>query len=79
MGMTAAQHFEKAEELLEKASTYNNADDKCAAWAARAQAHLEAARLLHDVTASMADPSSPPGTAAYRVGLDKVAEQRRVN
>jgi hypothetical protein len=78
MTMTAAQHFEKAEELLEKATTYNN-DDNVPGWAARAQAHLDAARLLFDIEASRLAPGTSTGTAAYRSGLDTVAEKRRAN
>lgn len=78
MTMTAAQHFEKAEQLLEKAETYSD-DDKCAAWAARAQAHLDAARLLFDVEKSRLAPNASVGTASWRSGLDTVAEKRRAN
>jgi hypothetical protein len=76
--MTAAQHFEKAEELLQKATDYNN-DPQVVGWAARAQAHLDAARLLFDVEASRVTTGASTGTAAYRSGLDTVAEKRRAN
>ena len=76
MAMTAAEHFEKAEELLEKAAQYNN-DDKVLTWATRAHAHLAAARLLLDTEISMADSGSTPGTAAWRAGMDQIAEKRR--
>lgn len=76
MAMTAAQHFEKAEELLTDAARLGGDLEMGQAYAARAQAHLNAARLLLDLETSR---NNTPGTAAYRSGLDKIAEQRRVN
>ncbi|MFD8384343.1 hypothetical protein ACFV2X_38475 [Streptomyces sp. NPDC059679] len=76
MAMTAAEHFEKAEALLEKADNYCN-DDRVPIWLTRAHAHLAAARLLLDAEISMVDPGSPPGTAAWRSGMDQIAEKRR--
>ena len=48
MTMTAAEHFEKAEYLLEKADE-EWGNDKALTLATRAQAHLDAARLLFEV------------------------------
>jgi hypothetical protein len=77
MAMTAAEHFEKAEELLEEAEGLKI--EYKAAWAARAQAHLDAARLLLDIEVSMEGHGCTPGTAAYRAGLDAIAEKRRTH
>jgi hypothetical protein len=79
MAMTAAEHFQEAEQLLTKAAAHPTDHQGGLAWAARAQAHLDAARLLFDVEASRVTPASSTGTAAYRSGLDTVAEKRRAN
>ena len=73
--MTAAEHFEKAEALLQEADHHH--DDKGLTRATRAQAHLAAARLLLDAEISMADPDGPPGTAAWHAGMDQIVEKRR--
>lgn len=76
MAMTAAQHFEKAEELLARADQSSGNLDLSQALGIRAQAHLDAARLLFDVQKDSVDPGSSPGTAAWRAGLDEVADKR---
>lgn len=74
MAMTAAEHFEKAEYLLEKADEYWG-DDASLRLAARAQAHLEAARLLLDTEQIMRSDLRAP----RRTGMEQIAEKRRVS
>jgi hypothetical protein len=79
MTMTAAEHFEKAEELLAMAETNARTPDISLAQATRAGAHLETARFLFDIETAMEGHGCPPGTAAYRTGLDVIAEKRRAD
>lgn len=70
MAMTAAEHFEKAEYLLDKAEEYW-CDEKALCFATRAQAHLNAARLLLDIEQNtVSDP-------ARNTGLGRIARERR--
>ncbi|MEU8469568.1 hypothetical protein AB0F30_16870 [Streptomyces sp. NPDC029006] len=78
MAMTAAEHFEKAEELLDKTANHGNAV-KGLLWAIRAQAHLNAARLLHDIETGMTTHGGGPGSPARRTGLTDIAENRRTS
>ncbi|MFJ8657473.1 hypothetical protein ACIRNU_34685 [Streptomyces rochei] len=71
MTMTAAEHFEKAEYLLDKADEYW-ADEKALGLATRAQAHLDAARLLLDI-----EQSNTVSDPARVTGLGRVAQERR--
>ncbi|MEW2187786.1 hypothetical protein AB0900_31345 [Streptomyces cellulosae] len=70
MAMTAAEHFEKAEELLETADEYWDSE-KGLRWGTLAQAHLDAARLLLDIEQNtVSDP-------ARNTGLGRIAQERR--
>ncbi|WP_416519982.1 hypothetical protein [Streptomyces achromogenes] len=78
MPMTATEHFEKAEELLAKADEYYT-DQKGLIWATRAQAHLDAARLLLDIETALTTQGGSTGTPAWRTGLTGIAEKRRTS
>ncbi|GAA3956862.1 hypothetical protein GCM10022384_07480 [Streptomyces marokkonensis] len=71
MAMTAAEHFEKAEELLEESVRYWD-DEKGLRWGILAQAHLDAARLLFDI-----EQSNTVSDPARLTGLGRIAQERR--
>jgi hypothetical protein len=76
MTMTAAEHFEKAEQLLEDADRYSG-DERRGEWVTRAQAHFAAARLLLDIEITL--NGSGPMAPARRSGLEEIARKRRAD
>jgi hypothetical protein len=74
MTMTAAEHFEKAEQLLEDTVNYPS-DEGVTVWTARARAHLDAARLLLHTEELMTSDLRAP----RRTGMEQIAEKRRAS
>ena len=69
--MTAADHFLAGEKLLAKSEDLSITPEGITAYAARAQAHFAAARLLLD-----ADALRHARDAIGRTGMDDVIEER---